>query len=90
MLALQNDKNITLVPTYKGNATVVLLSEDYHNKIKTILSSLAYTKLTVDPTREVESNTFSKKEVRHPRRSHQGADTSQFGSTQPVWAAKDL
>jgi hypothetical protein len=37
LLALRNDKDITILPTDKDNATVVLLSEDYHNKIQHLL-----------------------------------------------------
>jgi hypothetical protein len=59
LLALQNDKDIAILPTDKGNVAVVLLSEDYHNKIKTLLSDPEYTKLTMDPTSKTERQTTS-------------------------------
>jgi hypothetical protein len=39
LLTLWKDKDITILPVDKGNATVVLLSEDYHKKMETVLSN---------------------------------------------------
>jgi hypothetical protein len=41
-----------------GNATVVMSTEDYHNKIKAVLSELVYMKLKKDPTSTTEKRTF--------------------------------
>ena len=40
-----------------GNATVVMPTEDYHNKIKAVLSELVYMKLKKDPTSTIEGRT---------------------------------
>jgi len=49
LLALQEDREITVLPADKGSAAVILLSNDY-DKITAVLSDPLYTKLTVDPT----------------------------------------
>jgi hypothetical protein len=54
LLALQNDRDITVLPAGKGNSTVVLLSEDYHSKVRTVLGAPVYMKLTADPTNKIE------------------------------------
>jgi hypothetical protein len=87
LLTLWKDNDITILPEDKGNATVVLLSEDYHKKMETVLSDPVYTKLTMDPTNKIERNNFPRKEVRHSRRGRQEAESSRFGSTQAVWTA---
>jgi hypothetical protein len=51
--ALQNNKDITLLPADKGNATFVLLSEDYRSKIRSMLSDAIYKKLTADPNNKI-------------------------------------
>jgi hypothetical protein len=48
---------MTVLPADKGNATVVLLSEDYHSKIRIVLSDPVYKKLTADPTNRIERRT---------------------------------
>lgn len=50
LLALRKDKDIVILPADKGNAVVVLLSENYQNKIKDVLSDPVYMKLRMDPT----------------------------------------
>jgi hypothetical protein len=55
---LWNDKeDITVLPADKGNATVVLLSEDYCSKIRNIQSDPIYKKLTADPTNKTKRQT---------------------------------
>jgi hypothetical protein len=90
LLTPRKDEDITILPADKGIATVVLLSEDYHNKIKTVLSDPIYTKLTLDPTEQNrETNTLPHKEFRHPGRGRQEAEPPCFSSTQTVWATED-
>jgi NADH:ubiquinone oxidoreductase subunit D len=52
--ALWVDREITVLPADKGNTAVILLSKDYDNKIRAILSNPLYTKLTADPTSKTE------------------------------------
>jgi hypothetical protein len=54
LLALRVDREITVLSADKGNAAVILLSKDYDNKIRSILSDPLYTKLTVDATSKTE------------------------------------
>jgi hypothetical protein len=54
-LALQNDKDIMVLPADK----VVLLSEEYYNKIKAVFNDPVCTKLTMDPIYRVERQTAS-------------------------------
>jgi hypothetical protein len=44
LLAVWSDKDIMSLPADKGNVTVILLSEDYCDKIKTVLSDPTYRK----------------------------------------------
>jgi hypothetical protein len=45
--------DIRLLTADKGNAMVVLLSEDYRSKIRNIFSDPIYRKLTADPTNKI-------------------------------------
>jgi hypothetical protein len=58
LLTLKNDKDILILPADNGNATVVMSTEDCHNKIKAVLSELVYMKLKKDPTSTIERRTF--------------------------------
>jgi hypothetical protein len=51
--ALRNDMDIRVLIADKGNAMVVLLSEDYRSKISNIFSDPIYRKLTPDPTNKI-------------------------------------
>jgi predicted 2-oxoglutarate/Fe(II)-dependent dioxygenase YbiX len=39
-MALQNDTNITILLADKENATVLMLDQDYHNKLRSVLNDL--------------------------------------------------
>jgi hypothetical protein len=54
---LWEDREITVLPADKGNATVILWSKDYDSKIRAILNHPLYTKLTADPTSKTERRT---------------------------------
>jgi hypothetical protein len=54
--ALRN-KDITVLPADKGNATAVLPSEDYRSKIRKMFSDPIHRKLTADPTNKIERRT---------------------------------
>ncbi|KAG8229523.1 hypothetical protein J437_LFUL004929, partial [Ladona fulva] len=47
---LRQNPNITVLPVDKGNATVLLRSESYHQKIRKILEDPIYCVLPRDPT----------------------------------------
>jgi hypothetical protein len=57
-MALQNDTNSTILLADKENATVVMLDQDYHNKMRSIINDLLYRKLPTDPSHKIEGNTF--------------------------------
>ncbi|KAG8224978.1 hypothetical protein J437_LFUL003356, partial [Ladona fulva] len=47
---LRNNPDILALPADKGNATVIIRSEDYHKKILDILTDPSYAELKKDPT----------------------------------------
>ena len=53
---LQNDKSIVILPSDKGNATVVMNRTDYLKKIQDILDDNSYTLLKKDPTKKLEKS----------------------------------
>lgn len=54
---MRNDDSIVVLPADKGNASVVMLSTDYKQKIQAILEDEAYRPLNRDPTTSVERKT---------------------------------
>jgi len=47
---LKNNSELTILPADKGNATVILSTMDYKQKILILLEDSAYRRLTKDPT----------------------------------------
>jgi hypothetical protein len=56
--ALRKNTDLTILPADKGNATVVLNTVEYNQKIGTLLEDLAYRRLAKDPTEAVDSKTI--------------------------------
>jgi hypothetical protein len=54
---LKNNTDLTILPAEKGNATVILNTADYKQKIFPILEAPAYRRLTSDPTDSTERKT---------------------------------
>jgi hypothetical protein len=54
---LKDNTNLTILPADKGNATVILNTTDYKQKISTMLQEPAYKKLKKDPTAAIERTT---------------------------------
>ncbi|XP_071441632.1 uncharacterized protein [Hetaerina americana] len=54
---LSRNKDITILPADKGNATVILKTEDYRRKILDLLDDAAYRKLSRDPTESITKRT---------------------------------
>ena len=54
---LKNNSELTILPADKGNATVILNTTDYKQKINTLLEDSAYRRLTKDPTESTERKT---------------------------------
>ncbi|XP_075732574.1 uncharacterized protein LOC142775115 [Rhipicephalus microplus] len=52
--ALRNDDKVVILPADKGNAMVLLDREAYNDKVRDLLDSPAYEKLTKDPTPSVQ------------------------------------
>nr|CAI5865204.1 unnamed protein product [Callosobruchus analis] len=50
---INKDTSITVLPAYKGNATVVMNTEDYKNKIKEFLDPGTYHTPRKDPTKSI-------------------------------------
>jgi hypothetical protein len=57
LLALKANEALTVLPTEKGSASVVLDTADYNLKIAALLEDQAYRKLKKDPTEAVECKT---------------------------------
>ena len=51
--SLNADKNITILPADKGNATVIMDTTDYKEKIEELLEPHTYKKLNQDPTGKI-------------------------------------
>ena len=60
---LQGMKDVAILPADKGNATVVMQTDDYHAKLKEMLKSGTYGKIDRDPTstRETRFTRYLKK-----------------------------
>lgn len=56
--SLKNDKNLTILPADKGNATVVMNTSDYENKIRQLIESDQYIVLKKDPTTSIERQVY--------------------------------
>jgi hypothetical protein len=54
---IKNNRNLTILPADKGNATVVLNTSNYKQKITSLLEDPAYRKLAKDPTNAIERKT---------------------------------
>lgn len=54
---LQQNKEIIILLTDKGNVTVVLDLEDFTNKIRALLHDPTYLPITIDPTAYLEKTT---------------------------------
>ena len=57
---LNKTENITILPADKGNATVVMKSEDYNTKMEQLLDDPNYKRVSKDPTTYLEKTTKSK------------------------------
>lgn len=51
--SLTNNKNIIILKADKRNATVIMNTTDYHNKVKHLINSGPYSILTKDPTEKI-------------------------------------
>ena len=51
---LRQDRTITILPADKGNATVVMDTEEYERKVKSLLEEAVYKKVKKDPTQATE------------------------------------
>jgi hypothetical protein len=56
--ALRKNTDLTILPTDKGNATVILNTVEYNRKIGALLEDPAYRGLARDPTEAVELKTI--------------------------------
>jgi hypothetical protein len=56
---LKDNRNLNILPADKGNATVVLNTSNYKQKIASLLEDPVYRKLTKDPTDTIERKTTS-------------------------------
>jgi len=58
LTTLKDNTNLSILPADKGNATVVLNTSYYKQKISSILEDPAYRKLAKDPTDAIERKTI--------------------------------
>ena len=64
--ALKEDKNITILPADKGNATVIMDTLQYVEKVKNLLTEPVYEKVKKDPTQTTEKRVL--KEIQEMER----------------------
>ena len=57
MKSLNSDPDIIILPADKGNATVIMQTEEYKDKIRELLDLRTYRKLKLDPTNEITKQT---------------------------------
>ena len=57
MKTLKENTNLTILPADKGNATVILNTTDYKQKITSLLEDPSYRRLARDPTDSMERKT---------------------------------
>ena len=57
--SLRENSDIVVLPADKGNASVVLSSEEYRSKISELLSDSSYRPISRDPTGKIERKTVS-------------------------------
>ncbi|KAK5640242.1 hypothetical protein RI129_011053 [Pyrocoelia pectoralis] len=56
---LKNNNDVLILPADKGNATVIVNNNDYHQKMITLLNSSEYKTSNTDPTTYLEKKTIS-------------------------------
>jgi hypothetical protein len=79
---------LTVLPADKGNAAVILNTEDYTRKIATLLEDPAYRRLAKDPT-EANEDLCPDQEVFTAGRSRRAAASTRFKATQAIWAPEN-
>jgi hypothetical protein len=57
-VTLRNDKNFVILSAVKGNASVVMLDQDYLNRMRSILIDPVYGQLITRPTNQTQRNTI--------------------------------
>ena len=87
---LKDNTNLTILPADKGNATVILNTTDYKQKISTMLQEPAYKKLKKRPYggNRTENHTTTQEMPNHGRnKKTTGAIWLQ--TTKTIWVAQD-
>jgi len=56
---LKSDNTIKILPADKGNATVILSSDDYEQKLTTLINEGNYSKLNKDPSEKIERQIYN-------------------------------
>ncbi|XP_071439029.1 uncharacterized protein [Hetaerina americana] len=59
LVALRRNPDIVILPADKGNATVLLKTEDYHQKVQQLLADATYRRIPRDPTDSIVRKTTS-------------------------------
>ncbi|GJQ81349.1 hypothetical protein Trydic_g20561 [Trypoxylus dichotomus] len=60
LIELKRDEKIVILPADKGNATMVLTTRDYKDKMQKLLDDPTYNSITTDPTTYLEKTTRTK------------------------------
>jgi hypothetical protein len=76
-----------ILPAGKGNAAIVLSSEDYNSKLKTALNNPVHSRLTVDLTTRIQRQTSSV--IKKSDITEEVADPTHFSATKAAWTAKE-
>jgi len=87
---LKNNTDLTILLADKGNATVILNTADYKQKITSILEDPSYRRLTRDPTDSTERETaLLLKKIHSYRRYMQTTVSVWLQTPKAVWTSKD-
>ena len=87
---LKNNTDLTILLADKGNATVILNTADYKQKITSILEDPSYRRLTRDPTDSTERETaLLLKKIHSYRRYMQTTASVRLQTLKTVGTSKD-
>jgi hypothetical protein len=86
---LKDNTHLTILPADIGNATVILNTTDYKQKIASLLEDSAYKKLKKDPTDSRTENHTTTEKVFTTRLTAQANSTCRLQSTTTIRPAED-
>ena len=85
--SIKKNTDLTILPKDKGNATVILNTVDYKQKVTSLLEDLSYKSLTRDPTESTERINRTTVQKINTRRGYMQTTASNWlQTTAAIWA----